>query len=112
MLQAKPGRMVSNSSNKIHHTWDRLFAEPCSYGNLPETLPVLELPVVLGIAVLHGRRGRGHGDGRHDEELQHGFPSLATSSHGIRIVRKGFGRRLTWRGAKLPLFIDFGEGNW
>ena len=29
--------------------------------------------MVLGIAVLHGRRGRGHGDGRHDEELQHGL---------------------------------------
>ena len=48
------------------------------YGNLPESLPVLELPVVLGIAVLHGRRGRGHGDGRHDEELEHGLFSVVS----------------------------------
>ena len=34
--------------------------------------------MVLGIAVLHGRRGRGHGDGRHDEELEHGLFSVVS----------------------------------
>ena len=35
MLQARPGRSVNNSSNKVHQTLDRFLAEPCTYSSSP-----------------------------------------------------------------------------